>query len=366
MSALGGADIDIDELPTEEQLDMYQRDPGMKLVQRQQMPFAESEDCNDDDDEMNFFNRVEKLDHGPFAYVPEFKSIKLTIVVGFDKRAGAAGVRHGDAGSFVAVTWNDVLKAAETAGVSSKIAAYNPQRCMPTSVRVLATNLADFANHFAIEIFDSSKPAKALHTVIGYKNSTSSTSSTAGFPLFMLEHAKNKILLKPQKLSADHAVYWNADISILRNGMNRWTHPVTREIFLIGDKSTRCASMLHHALSVKHQHITPPFLVNPLYTVPGESNLFKLPESYANAAISAYSKKFDEIQAQSYDFSTIYVHLKPLANSAAHFEAKEFLGGSIAIELVVKMALAVADDDDDPTAAKGLLIGSCDAYEDDL
>jgi hypothetical protein len=362
MSALGGADVEIDEIPSEEQLDMYQKNPNMRLVERQPMEFEE--EAGDDEDD-KFFSRVEKLDHGPFSYVPEFKSVKLTIVVGVDKRAGRPGVRHGDAGTFIPITWADVLKAAESAGVSSRIASYNPTRCMPTSVRVLATNLGEHANHFAVEIFDSSKPAKPLHTVIGYKNSNSSTSSTAGFPLFLLDHAKNKILLKPQKINASHGIYWNANTNVLRDGMKRWMHPVTGETFMVGCKDSRAASMLHHALSIKHQHISPPFLVNPMYTVPGESNLFKLPEHFAQAAISAYDRKFAQIQSEAYDFTTVYVHIKPLANSMEYLEASPFMGGSIALEIVARMALQVAEDDDDETAARGLILPANAVYEED-
>lgn len=368
MSALGGVDCDMEELPSEELLQAYQSNPGYKLVERNSLPFDPESVDGDEEDSDRFFQRVERLDQGPFSLVPEFKSVKITVVVGVDKRAGARGVRHGDAGSFVPITWNDVLKAAESAGVSGKISQYDPTRSMPTSVRILGTNLGDFANHFAVELFDSSKPAKPLHTVLGYKNSNSSTSSTAGFPLFLLDHAKSKILLRPSKLNSDHAIYWNSNMNVLKNGMRQWIHPVTGEVHYVGRKDSRCASMLHHALSIKHQHISPPMLVNPLYTVPGESELFKLPASYAEAAFGAYERKFAEIQGQSYNLSTIYVHIKPLANSVDYLDANPFMGGSLALELVVKMALKVADDDEDETAARGLLVPVNGGYaeEDDL
>jgi hypothetical protein len=176
-------------MPTEQQLDLYQQNPNYKLVQREPMPFDPESLDGDEEDSDRFFQRVERLDQGPFSLVPEFKSVKITVVVGVDKRAGARGVRHGDAGTFVPITWSDILRAAESAGVASKISQYDPRRSMPTSVRVLATNLGDHANHFSIEMFDSSKPAKALHTVIGYKNASSSASATGGFPLFLLDHA---------------------------------------------------------------------------------------------------------------------------------------------------------------------------------
>ena len=363
MSALGGVDVELDALPTNQVLDVYQSNPNCK----KELPFQPDDD-DDDIDEDQYFARVERLPTGPFELVPELKSVKITFVAGIDKRAALPNLKHGDAGSFVTISWADVLKAAETAGVATKIAGYDPTRCVPKSVRVIGTNMGKWAHHFCLELYDNSRPAKAMHTTIGYKNASGTSAYTSGMPLFLLEHTKNKVLMKPERVDADQASYWNSNLDLLKKSMQRWTHPVTNEVFMIGARNSRGAAMLHYSLSVKNQCI-PNLLTNPQYSVPGETNLLKVPEKYYVAAYNAYERKFKEMQAKAYDFSQFTIHLKPLRNSADFFEKHPFPGGSLAIELVMVMALRVVDDDDDDLAAKGArgpaLIARRDEDDDD-
>jgi len=302
----------------------------------------------------------ENLPLGPFVRVPKTSKVKMTAVAGFSDLAGALS----SGASEVNIRWSDIVRATAESGLAAKLSGYDPTKVVPISVRVLGTSLGPLQDHAALEIYDNSKPAKPLFSSWMHKSNSADAHHSSGFPLFMLNRGRDKVMIQPPQLTDAHSQYWHCDMSQLESGTSDFTNPATGERYKMVRRDSRAAALLDYALSVRNRVVTNPrLLLNPQYIMADSPELLRIPLKMFSDCRNAYAAKLADVNSQSYDFTQLKVHLKPLKLSKAMFHGMNG-AGHVAIEILCHMPPRVNADDSNyawPHAA----VGDADGDEDE-
>jgi hypothetical protein len=105
--------------------------------------------------------------------------------------------------------------------------------------------------------------------------------------------------------------------------------------------------------ALKTNSVSDNFLDDPRYVVADQPELLRLPESTFGEIRMAYKRKFDEIKANTYDYSKLKFFLKPLPGHKELVSSLPFHGGYIAFEATTRFPKAVIDDEDHPDVRAG-------------
>lgn len=276
---------------------------------------------------------------GPFVQVPKTSRVKLTAIAGFSDLAGALS----NGASEVNLRWSDIVRATQESGLAAKLSGYDPTKVVPISVRVLGTSLGDLENHCTLEVYDAKN--KSLFTPWLNKHNSSDSHHSTGFPLFMLNRGNDRILVQPPELTAAHNQYWHSSLDHLDQGTSDFENPATNQRFKIVRRDSRAAAMLDYALSVRNRVVcNPRLLLNPQYVLQDSPELLRIPLKMYTDVRNAYAAKLAEVNANSFDFSNIKIHLKPQKLSKHMFEGKAGVG-HVALQVLAHMPPRVSADD---------------------
>jgi len=276
---------------------------------------------------------------GPFVRVPKTSRVKLTAIAGFSDLAGALS----SGASEVNLRWSDIVRATQEAGLAAKLSGYDPSKVVPISVRVLGTSLGPLENHCTMEMYDAK--GKPLFTQWLNKHNSSDSHHNTGFPLFMLNRGRDRILIQPPELTPAHSQYWHASLDHLDQGTSDFVNPATGERFKIVRRDSRSAAMLDYALSVRNRVVSNPrLLLNNQYVLNDSPELLRIPHKMFTDVRNAYAAKLADVNSQSYDFTNMKIHLKPLKLSKHMFDGQNGVG-HVALEILAHVPPRVTADD---------------------
>lgn len=243
---------------------------------------------------------------GPFAKVANTNRCCFQFVAGFKDVSGSLS----RSSASVTVQFSEVLRHADT---PESYARLDPKRTIPIYVRVAGTSMSDEIRRMCtLEVYDAA--GKPLFSKFVHKHNNAEGAIASGYPLFLF-HAggQNNIFFHPPELSAEHKTYWTFTMETLEKNTSMFVNPTTGEQFVIIKKDSGCAKLMQYALSERNDIVRNPWLLeNPAYQNPNDPDNIRLPVDMYNKVKGAYRKKLGEIQATSFDLSSIKVVLKPL------------------------------------------------------
>jgi hypothetical protein len=345
MSMRPSEELILDALPDQRYLEApLEARPMGPVIDIRRGPIA----ANDEDEDLSGLVAAldqqidfDQLPLGPFVRVPKTSKVKMTAVAGFSDLAGALS----SGASEVNIRWSDIVRATQEAGLAAKLSSYDPTKVVPISVRVLGTSLGSLQDHATLEIYDNSKPAKPLFTSWLNKHNSADAHHSTGFPLFMLGRGRDRILIQPPQMTDAHSQYWHCDLGQLEQGTSDFVNPATGERYKIVRRDSRAAALLDYALSVRNRVVTNPrLLLNPSYVVQDSPELLRIPLKMFTDCRNAYASKLSEVNSQSYDFSNLKVHLKPLKLSKHMFNGNNGVG-HVALEIMAHVPPRVNSND---------------------
>lgn len=328
---------------------------GFHVTKQQQQQEEDDDDDDDDDDEPDnngiaaLAQKISANDMleqraatGPFSVLGDTNKAKLTFIAGFRDCSGSLSRNAAS----VNLRFSDILKASDNAQIAQKLSSFDPTRTVPISLSILGTSLGDLERHCSIEVYDAA--GKSLFSKYVQKHNSSDTAHTSGYPLFLLKPGgSNQILFNPPALTADHRSYWAFDMSSLEKNTSNYVNPNSGDSFKIVKRNSKAAALLDYALSVKNRFVTPRLLENPSYVSSDDPELLRVPLDLYNKTCNAYRKKLGEINASSFDLSTIKVVLKPLALSTEmKMVDPSNISGNVAIQLVAHIPTKADFEDD--------------------
>lgn len=328
-----GANDDSDEDEEEDAFDEEEeQDARMKLQQMRMSNNGSNMDSN--------------FGTSPFGHEASTNKARLVFVAGFRDLNGSVSKNA----AAVNLRFSDILRAADNQSIREKLNAFDPTRTVPISLKVLGTSLGDMARHVALEVYDNA--GKSLFSKYVQKHNSSDSSIVSGYPLFLLSGKNNTILYNPPALTQDHKSYWAFDVATLEKGTANYTNPSSGECFKIIKKKSKAALLMDYALSVKNRIIVPRLLENSQYFSMEDPDCLRLPFELYNRTVAAYKKKLSEIQASSYDLSSIKIVLKPLELSKdLNLIDLSSFSGHIAFELLAHIPKRCDLENDDEAEA---------------
>lgn len=241
-------------------------------------------------------------------------------------------------GNIVKWSFQDVIQSIPDGDLRNEVKKFNSQFAVPKSLKVLGTSLGEFENYFALQVFDNSTPLRPLHTVTGFKVNSSDQVYGSGYPLYLLKHGQNSVLLKSGTFNSEHLAYWSLNMDMLEHDVSLLHMPGKNTENVLIRKDSQAANMANYALSVKNSMVMPPLLENPAYTYAVDQDFIIMPKNLFSDVKEAYKNKFEEVKQGSYDLSSIFFKLVPLPGVAK--EKLEMIDNAyVSLEIVAHMGV---------------------------
>jgi hypothetical protein len=260
--------------------------------------------------------------------------VKLTTNVGFTNLSCESHCAQNMA------EWNfsDVMRAVQETDLRNQLSNYSPSFAVPVSLKVLGTSLGELENYFALQVYDNSPQPRALHSVTGFKLNSDGQMYKSGYPLYLLKHGMNNVLLKSGTFNSEHLGYWSLNMDMLNQDVVNLHLPGKNTDSVLVRRDSQAANMLNYALSVKNQVITPPLLENEAFIYQMDREFLSVPAELYTDVKHAYEAKFDQVRSDSYDLSNIKFSLAPLPGvSADKLEAVD--QAFVSLEIVAHMGI---------------------------
>jgi len=267
---------------------------------------------------------------GPFSVSAKTNRCTLQFVAGFNNILGSFSKQAAS----VTIRFGDIVRSADNIELSNKLSSYDSTRTVPISLRVLGTSLGDMERFCALELYDNS--GKPLFSKFVTKHNTSDLVIQSGFPLFLFQKGgANTVLLNPPSLTNEHKSFWSFNMDTLEKNTSTFHAPGSGESFKMVKRDSVCAKLMDYALSIKNKIIIPRLLENDKFFSADDKTTLKIPLELYTKVVQAYKKKLAQVQASSYDLSTIKVVLKvlDLAKENNLVDVKQ-ISGHVALEVV--------------------------------